>query len=87
MRLASLPSFGNNRCMSDHAAALLAAGLTLTLLVGIKGEKFFQSMRDMYQARSRYKNAKTGMRAARLVFLGVLVVVFAIAWPWLHGYG
>ena len=73
--------------MTDHAAALLAAGLTLALFTGVLGAKFMQSMRDLYQAQGRLRNARTGMRSARLRFLLLAAVLFAIAWPWLHGLG
>jgi hypothetical protein len=71
--------------VSDHAATLLALGLTLALITGVRGERFMQSMRDLYAAQARLRNAKKAMRAARLVFAGVLAVVFAVVWPWLHG--
>ena len=72
--------------MSDLAATYLALGLTLALIVGVCGEKFMQGYRDLYAAQARLRAAKGAMRAARLVFVLVLAVVFFIVWPWLHGH-
>lgn len=72
--------------MTDHAAGYLAIGLTLAVIVGIRWEKLAQSYRDVWSLRARLKGAKRVRRSALLVFAGVAAVVFAVAWPYLHGY-
>lgn len=73
--------------MSDHAATLLALGLTLAFATGVLWARFARAMSDLDGARAGVRRALGLMRAARLRFLFVAVIIFAIAWPWLHGYG
>ena len=72
--------------MTDHAAALLAAGLTLALIVGVFSEKLMQAYRDLYAAQARLRLATRLMRAARLRWAMWAAVVFAIGWLWVHAY-
>lgn len=72
--------------MTDHAAALLAAGLLIAFLLGMLGAKFMRALRSMYSAQDLAKGATSGMRSARLRLVLLAAVIFAIAWPWLHGY-
>ena len=72
--------------MTDYAAALLAAGLLIAFLLGMLGAKFMRALRSMYSAQDLAKGAASGMRSARLRLVILAAIIFAIAWPWLHGY-
>lgn len=74
-------------CVTDHTAALLAVGLLIAFFLGVLGTKFMRALRGMYVAQAAAKAATSGMRSARLRLLILAVIIFAIAWPWLHGYG
>lgn len=71
--------------MSDHFAALLAVALVLAFVLGTLGAQFMRALRSMYSAQDLAKAATTGMRAARLRFVFLAAIIFAIAWPYIHG--
>ena len=71
--------------MSDHFAALLAVALVIAFVLGTLGAQFMRSLRSMYTAQDILKAATAGMRAARLRFLFLAAIIFAIAWPYIHG--
>jgi hypothetical protein len=83
--LASSLPFRENRGVSDHFAALLAVALVIAFVLGTLGAQFMRALRTMYAAQSAVRAATAGMRAARLRFLFLAAIIFAIAWPFIHG--
>ena len=71
--------------MSDHFAALLAVGLVIAFVLGTLGAQFMRALRSMYTAQDLLKAATAVMRAARLRFLFLAAIIFAIVWPYIHG--
>ena len=72
--------------MTDYGAMALAVGLVLAFAGGVLGTKVMSAYRAMYGAKRAAQLATAAMRAARLRWLLWAVIVFAIAWPWLHGF-
>jgi hypothetical protein len=83
--LASPLPFGDNRRVTDHFAALLAVALVIAFVLGTLGAQFMRAVRTMYTAQNAVRAATAGMRAARLRFVFLAVIIFAIAWPYIHG--
>jgi uncharacterized membrane protein (UPF0182 family) len=71
--------------VSDHFAALLAVGLVLAFVLGTLAAQLMRSVRSMYTAQDLLKAATATMRAARLRFVFLAAIIFAIAWPYIHG--
>ena len=76
---------GTITCVSDHFAALLAVALVIAFVLGTLGAQFMRALRTMYAAQNAVRAATAGMRAARLRFLFLAAIIFAIAWPYIHG--
>lgn len=71
--------------MTDHAAALIAIGLTLAFVGGVLGTKLMSAYRAMYGAQLAVRLTTAAMRAARLRWAMWAVIIFAIGWLWVHG--
>jgi hypothetical protein len=71
--------------MNDHGDGLIAIGLVLAFIGGALGSRLLAAYRFMNSAKSGAKAAAGGMRALRLNWLFWAVIVFAVAWLWLHG--
>jgi hypothetical protein len=72
--------------VTDHAAALVAVGLVLAFMGGALGSRVLGTYRSLRGAQRAVKLATGAMRAARLRWLIWAVIIFAVAWPWMHGY-
>ena len=72
--------------MTDHAATLIAVGLVLAFIGGALGSRLLGAYRSLRGAQRAVGLATVGMRAARLRWLICAAIIFAVAWPWMHGY-
>jgi hypothetical protein len=71
--------------MTDHAAALLAFGLTIAFGGGYLTCRLISAYKAMYGAKRAVQLATAAMRAIRLRWLYWAVPVFAVLWLWVHG--
>jgi hypothetical protein len=72
--------------MNDHGDGLIAIGLVLAFIGGALGSRLMAAYRFMNGAKAGAKAAAGGMRALRLRWLFWAVIIFAVAWLWLHGH-
>lgn len=70
--------------MSTTAAAL---GVSLALMAGWYGRKWWQAEDDENSLRIRHGNAVKGMWRSRWVLVFVVIAVWATANLWVHGQG
>ena len=71
--------------MNDHGDGLIAIGLVLAFIGGALGSRLLAAYRFMNSAKAGAKSAAGGMRALCLHWLFWAVIVFAVAWLWMHG--
>jgi len=73
--------------MTSHSATVLAVLLTVAFGAGVFGARFIRAQRDLDAAKGGARRAASTMRSARLAFLVVAVIIFAIVRTWLHSHG
>jgi hypothetical protein len=71
--------------VNDHGDGLIAIGLVLAFIGGALGSRLLAAYRFMNSAKAGAKAAAGGMRALRLRWLFWAVIIFAVAWLWMHG--